>query len=248
MSPVRWTLTTLAMAGTAWLLAELGPTAEQARQALTAPQTLVDAGGPDALLVTVAAAAGWLCWAWGALGLALTVLSALPGMAGRGAGLLLLVVLPAGARRAAAVAVGLSLATGGPVLLGAAGVSAAPVTTVVATAGAVSTASAVDWPVELVPGIPPDWPAAPAGPSPAPGPANTGGEHVVLRGECLWEIAADWLARQRPGTPADDADVAAAVHDWWQANTSAIGPDPDLILPGQVLRPPSSPTLPWSPP
>jgi nucleoid-associated protein YgaU len=32
--------------------------------------------------------------------------------------------------------------------------------------------------------------------------------------------------------------VAAAVDAWWHANAAVIGPDPDLLLPGQVLRPP----------
>jgi hypothetical protein len=30
------------------------------------------------------------------------------------------------------------------------------------------------------------------------------------------------------------------VHAWWVANAGVIGPDPDLLLPGQVLRPPPS--------
>jgi hypothetical protein len=32
--------------------------------------------------------------------------------------------------------------------------------------------------------------------------------------------------------------VAAATHAWWQANVDVIGPDPDRLLPGQVLVPP----------
>jgi hypothetical protein len=32
--------------------------------------------------------------------------------------------------------------------------------------------------------------------------------------------------------------VAAAVQAWWRTNAAVIGPDPDLLLPGQVLQPP----------
>ena len=63
-------------------------------------------------------------------------------------------------------------------------------------------------------------------------------DRVVLRGDCLWDIAADWLAAQRPGAQVSDADTLAAVSAWWQANATVIGPDPDLLLPGQVLRAP----------
>jgi nucleoid-associated protein YgaU len=64
------------------------------------------------------------------------------------------------------------------------------------------------------------------------------GEHVVLRGDCLWEIAERRLAHDGPYTTAE---VATAVHAWWQANADVIGPDPDRLLPGQVLRPPALP-------
>jgi hypothetical protein len=60
----------------------------------------------------------------------------------------------------------------------------------------------------------------------------------VLRGECLWSIAeADLLART--GSVPTVAEVAVAVDRWWTANAAVIGDDPDLLLPGQVLRPPA---------
>jgi Tfp pilus assembly protein FimV len=72
----------------------------------------------------------------------------------------------------------------------------------------------------------PDWPAAP--------PAAT---HVVAPGECLWRIAGAALP------PGDgDAAVATAVHAWWSANAAVIGPDPDRLLPGQVLHAPAAAT------
>jgi hypothetical protein len=149
MSPVRWMTTCLAMAGAAWLLTALGPDPEQVRRAVTSPQALVDAAGPDALLVVAAGVAGWLCWAWGVLGLLLTGLSALPGAAGQTAGLLLVLVLPAGARRVAAIAVGLSLVAAGPVAIG-----ASPPTAV--APALVETAAATDAPGALEA----DWPGA----------------------------------------------------------------------------------------
>jgi hypothetical protein len=256
MSPVRWTPTCLVMAGAAWLLTALGPDPEQVRRALTAPQALVDAAGPDALLTVVAAATGWLCWSWGVLGLLLTGLSALPGTAGRTAGLLLVVVLPAGARRAAALAVGLSLAAAGPAAVGASSLAAVPAPALVETGAGTDAPGplaadrspahplahaagpavpAAGAPTGPTPPAPPDWPSTPAT---AAGPADPSAAHVVLRGDCLWDIAADRLARLRPGLRVTDADVAIEVHAWWQANAAVIGPDPDLLLPGQVLQPP----------
>jgi hypothetical protein len=61
-------------------------------------------------------------------------------------------------------------------------------------------------------------------------------DHVVVRrGDTLWDIAARAL-----GPGASDADIAASWPRWHAANRSTIGPDPDLILPGQLLRPPTT--------
>lgn len=53
---------------------------------------------------------------------------------------------------------------------------------------------------------------------------------VVRPGDCLWDIAATYLA---PG--GGDAEIATAWPLLYAANRDVIGPDPDLILPGQVL-------------
>ena len=58
---------------------------------------------------------------------------------------------------------------------------------------------------------------------------------VVRRGDTLWDIAARHL-----GPRGEAADVAAAWPRWHAANRAVIGARPDLILPGQVLRPPAS--------
>jgi hypothetical protein len=60
----------------------------------------------------------------------------------------------------------------------------------------------------------------------------------VLRGDCLWDIAAGWLERRQPGVEVTDTAVREATQAWWRANAAVIGADPDLLLPGQVLRPP----------
>ncbi|NHN54545.1 hypothetical protein G9U51_01965 [Calidifontibacter sp. DB0510] len=64
----------------------------------------------------------------------------------------------------------------------------------------------------------------------APEPAA---EVVVRRGDCLWSIVERHL-----GPGADAEQVARAVPRWYAVNRAVIGPDPDLIFPGQVLRAP----------
>jgi LysM repeat protein len=72
-----------------------------------------------------------------------------------------------------------------------------------------------------------------ARPAPAPA-AAADGSVVVHRGDTLWDIAARWLG----GSPTD-AEVLAATVRWHETNREVVGADPDLILPGQVLRPPA---------
>jgi nucleoid-associated protein YgaU len=67
----------------------------------------------------------------------------------------------------------------------------------------------------------------------APRAAAPEDEVVVHRGDSLWSIAA-----RRLGPGASDAEVAAAWPRWYAANRAVIGPDPDLVLPGQRLRVP----------
>lgn len=59
-------------------------------------------------------------------------------------------------------------------------------------------------------------------------------EVVVLRGDSLWSIAARDL-----GPGAADAEIAEAWPRWWAANRAVVGPDPDRLLPGQVLTHPA---------
>ncbi|MEI4272092.1 hypothetical protein TEK04_10195 [Klenkia sp. LSe6-5] len=232
MTVRRWVVTTLVMAAVGWVLRALAPGGPALQAALTDPQHVVDTVGADALLLPVAWAAAVLCWSWGVVGLALTRLSARTGVTGRLAGALLHVVLPAGLRQVAAVAVGVSLAAT-PVAAWAAPAQhgAVPTTSVqkVGPADAAwSDVGAPDGGNGEVPVVP-DWPGAPGW-----------DEHVVVRGDCLWDIAAAWLADRTDG-PVGAAATAQAVQAWWSANVDVVGPDPDLLLPGQVLRAPALP-------
>jgi hypothetical protein len=210
VSRTRLALTTAVMAGIALLLASLTPGLPTAVDALSHAQDTVDSRGADALLLPAVGFLAWLVWAWGALGLALTALAAVPGVVGGAAGRVIHVLLPAGARRGAALALGVGLAIGAPVLVAVPAGTDHPVLAVAAASTAV-----------------PDWPAEQ--------PADS---HVVVRGDCLWTIAAQRLSTS--GAPVTDAEIAQAVQSWWSANADVIGPNPDLILPGQVLRAPQA--------
>lgn len=59
---------------------------------------------------------------------------------------------------------------------------------------------------------------------------------TVVAGDSLWSIAARGLG----GSPASDVDVALEWPRWYQANRTVVGDNPDVLLPGQVLRPPST--------
>jgi hypothetical protein len=233
MSPRRWAGTAVVMAAVGWALTELSPGLPQLQAAAADPQRYVDTAGADALVLLVVPALAWLCWAWGVLGLLLTAASTAPGWTGRLAGRLAAGVLPAGARQAAALALGVGLSTAAPVLLPPAAVPFAVVSAMADDDTGAVPPVLVDGPaVEPTP----DWPSVPAG---APDwPRASAEDHVVLRGDCLWDIAAGWLRTQRPEQPATDAEVLRAVHAWWDANADVIGADPDVLLPGQVLRPP----------
>lgn len=78
-------------------------------------------------------------------------------------------------------------------------------------------------------GLPGFW-ATPDRPLPTGAPLA---EVVVRRGDTLWSIA----ARQLPASAAATR-IDALWHRWYERNRAVIGADPDLLLPGQVLRAP----------
>ncbi|PZS16328.1 MAG: hypothetical protein DLM57_10635 [Pseudonocardiales bacterium] len=66
-------------------------------------------------------------------------------------------------------------------------------------------------------------------------PPEPGGAVVVQPGDSLWRIAATQL-----GPGATSAQIAAAWPRWYAANHIAIGTDPNLIRPGQLLQTPAA--------
>lgn len=211
----------------------------------------------DTQLGVTAAAAAWLVLTW--LGISTLLALASVASAGRRPRLQRLTerLTPGLVRRAAATMLGAGLGAGlagglaGGALAGPlpsyAGDGSHPRTS--ATAGAQpveltpTLVPALDRPADPLPGWTPDRPAPrrpPADPSgvhlvatvPLAGRA-VADEVVVRRGDTLWDIAARHL-----GPDASAAEVADEWPRWHRVNREVIGPEPDLVLPGQRLRPP----------
>lgn len=82
----------------------------------------------------------------------------------------------------------------------------------------------------------PDRPTTAAPVTMAVTPSTSAGDrpHVVKEGDCLWSIVRD-------RSPAADAErISSDVAAWHVNNRDVIGPDPDLIQPGQRLVPPGA--------
>lgn len=78
-------------------------------------------------------------------------------------------------------------------------------------------------------------PDRPGGAAP-PAPNDRARPRIVRRGDTLWDIAASGLP---PGSTVTDR--ARECRRWYAANRAAIGDDPDLLLPGTQLHPPTEP-------
>jgi nucleoid-associated protein YgaU len=235
MTGRRLTLTTAAMAGIAVALTALSPDPAAAVSTLARAQQTLDTAGPEALVDALVGLLAWGVWGWGALGLLLTAGGALPGAVGVLARSIARHVLPVAVRRSAAIALGVGVGLAAPLVLPPSPAGASP-----STVGAPDWPAAPEHPQPSAPGDPadpvPDWPQPSAPDRPATPAASA---HVVVPGDCLWDLAEARL-RLEGGRP-DDAAVAAATHAWWTANASVIGADPDLLLPGQVLHAPDRP-------
>jgi hypothetical protein len=231
-----------------------------AARAPAAAQTGVAVTPADALLSVAALAAAGLT-GWLVLGVVLETAARVPGAVGRRAARLSTAVTPRVVRRTVGLALGVGMG------LGAVPVSAAPARAVSAAvqgqavgsvlvigdASPTGRAAATNasrrtgtglpdpgWAPPPDPGWTPDPPAVRPQPDVAAVAATSrrgaGGspvEVVVHRGDSLWSVAARHL-----GPAATDREVAAEWPRWYAANRAVIGPDPDLVLPGQVLRAP----------
>jgi hypothetical protein len=111
-----------------------------------------------------------------------------------------------------------------------------------APSAAVPVSSPAPAPSPPLPGVPdPGWTPRPPLVQPAPlvapanrAPGDAAAPSVVVRnGDSLWAIAA-----ARLGPLATDVEVAQEWPRWYAANRATIGPDPDLLQPGQMLRAP----------
>lgn len=184
------------------------------------PQHTVDAAGADSAALAMAGAAAWLVLGWLALALGVTAAGHLPGAAGRLAQLVADVAVPATLRRVAALALGLSLATGAGMATAAAATPVSPV-----TRGPAATLN-LDWPSSLASG----------GRTHTPPPVRHAQPAVVqvTAGDSLWSLAARSLP---PG--ASERQIAAEWPRWYAANRALIGADPSLIRPGQHLHAPT---------
>jgi nucleoid-associated protein YgaU len=168
-------------------------------------------GGPDSDIV---AGCAWIAWAvagYLCLAVVAAVLGALTSVA------TVARLAPPTVRKLVHVAVSAGLVTA---LTGTAMASAAPAVPSGTHATAAGNPINLDWP-----GLPPRATVA--------SPSGQARFVVVRPGDTLWTIAARHLA-----SAADSESIAAAWPQWWQANRSVIGDDPDLIRPGQHLAVP----------
>lgn len=201
------------LAGLVVLVRWVSPDPRTLGPILTHPQAYLDRVGPDRAVISLVAVSCWLILGWLLLAVSATAAGSLPGVLGVIARTVSGRLLPATLRRATVVALGLSVATGGA--------------SMAAAAGTVS--SSLAQPAWATARIDVDWPVGPAS-APAPGRRTV----IVAPGGCLWDLAAAQL-----GPGATNAQIAAEWQRWYAVNRSVVGPDPDLIQPGQRLVSPA---------
>jgi hypothetical protein len=201
----------------------------------------------DEALVLVAGIAGLLVEAWLVLSTLAALLAYVPGRCGRLAQGLAQAWAPAMSRRLAAAVLGVAavgtvapaaaLAVGPPSPPALSGARAPGEATILPGPGFTLSTSAAPQADGPSPGWTPSRPVVRPQVSPAllsTSPPAAGSDRVVVhRGDTLWDIV-----RRRLGPHASDAEVARVWPHWHAANLTVIGPDPDVLLPGQILRAP----------
>lgn len=237
-----------------------------ARDSWTAVAAAGPAGPADGILL-LAGLGGALLTLWLGLGLTLSALSALPGALGQVCRALAARIAPAAVRKVVAfvlgttltaaflpgnAAAGISHETHGPAVVAAAKyvggslADAAPdasfryVSEPPPMTGATDAAPLPLWSLDKVappqPTAPPDRLATSSELMGSARFAPAIDRIVVHRGDTLWSIAARHL-----GSDATSADIDSEWRRWLAANLAVIGDDANLILPGQLLRPPPAP-------
>lgn len=219
-----------------WLLGVALAVLDAARAGVPVPPAHALTG---ALAGLGAATTGWLV-----LGIVLEVLARVPGTVGVAAGRTAAALSPLVVRRVVALVLGASIGTGA---VGAAHATPQGVLTSVTSSDAVTPGATSDLPdPSWTPGPGPDPGWTPEQPRVRPQPdvrvltgapraEDRSGDVVVHRGDSLWTVAARHL-----GEGASDAEIAAEWPRWYAANRHVVGPDPDLLHPGQVLRSPAA--------
>jgi len=212
--------------------------------------------GPADGMLAMAGLGGTLLCLWLGLGLTLSALSALPGALGLLCTRLAAEVAPSAVRKIVAFVLGTTLTAAlipGTAVAGDGNDGPRPAVVAAAqhrpgAAGSLAVA-APDASFRLIGDPPRRTVVSEAAPTPEwtprrPAPGRIGQRAgtppdqrvVVLRGDTLWSIAARHL-----DPSVSNADIDAEWHRWLAANRGVIGDDPNLILPGQLLRPPPSP-------
>jgi hypothetical protein len=220
----------------------------------------------DVLLVAL----GWVgagLALWLALGSALAMLSLLPGAIGRAAAAATERVTPAVVRRTVTLMLGAAVGSAAPPAPAFAASGRVVTASAEVPAGADVPPAPSPGPSSVVAGygadppspafrptLPPriaDQPGPAFRPTPpprvadpsrsrllAPTPRARASAHdlvTVRRGDTLWSIT-----RRHLGREATDLQVAHEWPRWYAANRAVIGDDPNVIRPGQLLRPPAA--------
>jgi hypothetical protein len=207
---------------------------------------------PDRLLLTLGTAGLGGVLGWLALALLVSVLAVVPGRVGLAADAIAGHIAPRLLRAAvSALLAGTLTAASATIATAATGGTSSAAATIATAPGSVPRLPSPVWTASP----PPADPLPPAGwtpPAPPPPRRDLGGDirlvsspaaagrqvHddvVVRRGDSLWAIVAAHL-----GPQASAAEIAAEWPRWYAANRTVIGPDPDLLHPGQRLRPPAA--------
>lgn len=209
------------------------------RQAVADPQRTVNSLGADVVVMAVVTAAFQIACSWSLALVALTGAQIVPGSIGKVARLLATRLTPRLLRTVVATAIGMTLLPGAAFATG--------------TSATVSTTAAalpdVDWPQtpaspsssssaapSSTSAAPPSYASAapPSSTSPTPNqtpaPPSDSASAVVGTGDCLWSIAAAAL-----GAEASTAQISALTDAIYTANSTLIGPNPDLVIAGQIL-------------